>query len=63
MENLDEVSNKINKKTKLIWAETPTNPMMNVVDIESISKIAKKIKYFFALIILSHLHIYKDHLS
>ena len=42
MENLDEVSNKINKKTKLIWAETPTNPMMNVVDIESISKIAKK---------------------
>ena len=26
MENLDEVSNKINKKTKLIWAETPTNP-------------------------------------
>ena len=42
MENLDEVSNKINKKTKLIWAETPTNPMMNVVDIESISVIAKK---------------------
>ena len=52
MENIEEVSKKINNKTKLIWAETPTNPMMNVVDIESISKIAKKIKYFFALIIL-----------
>ena len=42
MENIEEVSKKINNKTKLIWAETPTNPMMNVVDIESISKIAKK---------------------
>ena len=36
------LTKKINNKTKLIWAETPTNPMMNVVDIESISKIAKK---------------------
>ena len=63
MENIEEVSKKINNKTKLIWAETPTNPMMNVVDIESISKIAKKIKYFFVLIILLHLHIYKDHLT
>ena len=62
MENIEEVSKKINNKTKLIWAETPTNPMMNVVDIESISKIAKKIKYFFVLIILLHLHTFRDHL-
>ncbi len=35
------VEEKINDKTKLIWVETPTNPMMNIVDIEAMSKIAK----------------------
>jgi cystathionine beta-lyase/cystathionine gamma-synthase len=33
---------KINSNTKLIWVETPTNPMMNVVDIKSMSVLAKK---------------------
>ena len=41
MEDLNEVANKINNNTKLIWAETPTNPMMNIIDIKSISKVAK----------------------
>jgi len=36
------IENYINEKTKLIWTETPTNPMMNIIDIEAISKIAKK---------------------
>ncbi len=31
----------VNNHTKLIWVETPTNPMMNIIDIESIAKIAK----------------------
>ncbi len=31
----------INIKTKLIWVETPTNPMMNIIDIKAVSKIAK----------------------
>lgn len=34
------VADRINDKTKLIWIETPTNPMLNVVDIEAISKLA-----------------------
>ena len=29
-------------KTKLIWIETPTNPMLNIVDVEAICAIAKK---------------------
>ena len=33
--------NKINDKTKLIWIETPTNPMMNIIDVISIVEIAK----------------------
>tara|TARA_B100001113_G_scaffold149772_1_gene122884 strand:+ start:25 stop:1176 length:1152 start_codon:yes stop_codon:yes gene_type:complete len=42
MEDLTSVEEKINSNTKLIWVETPTNPMMNVVDIKSMSFLAKK---------------------
>ena len=42
MQDLSNVEKLINKKTKLIWVETPTNPMMNVVDISALSLIAKK---------------------
>ena len=38
MQDPANVAAKINAKTKLIWIETPTNPMMNVVDIEAIHK-------------------------
>ena len=41
LQNIDKINFNINKNTKLIWVETPTNPMMNVVDIETISKISK----------------------
>lgn len=36
------VEAKINENTKLIWVETPTNPMMNIIDIEVMAAIAKK---------------------
>ena len=36
------IESYINKNTKLIWVETPTNPMMNIIDIKTISKISKK---------------------
>ena len=42
MEDLTCVEEIINTNTKLIWVETPTNPMMNVVDIKSMSYLAKK---------------------
>jgi cystathionine beta-lyase len=42
MENASNIENFINKNTKLIWVETPTNPMMNIVDIRTASVIAKK---------------------
>lgn len=41
MLDLENISNVINDKTKLIWVETPTNPMMNIIDLEAVSKIAK----------------------
>ena len=42
MNNTKEVEAKINDNTKLIWVETPTNPMMNIVDIETMVFVAKK---------------------
>ena len=35
------IEEKINSNTKLIWVETPTNPMMNIIDIKAVSQIAK----------------------
>lgn len=32
----------INRNTKMLWVETPTNPMMNIIDIEACAQIAKK---------------------
>jgi len=42
MSEADKISELVNDKTRLIWVETPTNPMMNVIDIAAVSKIAKK---------------------
>ena len=36
MLNINNVKDKINENTKLIWIETPTNPMMNIIDIKAI---------------------------
>lgn len=37
MSNVDNVEAAINKNTRMVWVETPTNPMMNVIDIQAIS--------------------------
>ncbi len=42
MQDASAIENYINEKTKLIWIETPTNPMMNIIDIEAVSSIAKR---------------------
>jgi len=42
MQNVSEIENKITSKTKLIWVETPTNPMMNIIDIKAVSSLAKQ---------------------
>ena len=40
--DLQAVKNAIRENTKLIYIETPTNPMMQVTDIKAVSEIAKK---------------------
>lgn len=40
--NTSNIEAVVTPKTKLIWIETPTNPLMNITDIHAVSKIAKK---------------------
>jgi cystathionine beta-lyase/cystathionine gamma-synthase len=42
MNNADNVRNRINSNTKLIWTETPTNPLINITDISAMAEISKK---------------------
>ena len=42
MQEAEEIKKYINPKTRMIWVETPTNPMMNIIDIEAVSGIAKE---------------------
>ncbi len=41
MDELDKVEALINDKTKMIWVETPTNPMMNIIDLKAISALGE----------------------
>lgn len=49
MSNISSVIDLVNENTKLIWVETPTNPMMNIIDIEKISAVAKKANALLAV--------------
>ncbi len=42
MQNPAAVEALVNENTKLIWVETPTNPMMNIIDIEAMAQISKR---------------------
>jgi len=42
MSNPDNISKFINDKTKMVWIETPTNPLLNIIDIEGCAAISKK---------------------
>ncbi len=42
MGEIARIEEKINKNTKLLWVETPTNPMMNVINIKAVADLAAK---------------------
>ena len=49
MNDLAKFESLINENTKLVWVETPTNPLMKIADIAEIAKITKKHKILFAV--------------
>lgn len=44
-----DVAPHLNENTKLIWVETPTNPLLQIVDIGSVAQLAKEKKVLFAV--------------
>ncbi|NHM02428.1 cystathionine gamma-synthase [Flavobacterium difficile] len=49
MTNLEKLESLINTNTKLVWVETPTNPLMKLADIAEVAKITKKHNLLFAV--------------
>ena len=49
MNDLEKFQSLINENTKLVWVETPTNPLMKLADIAEIAKITKEKKILFAV--------------
>jgi cystathionine gamma-lyase len=42
MHDMEAVRAKVNERTKMIWVETPTNPLLNVIDIAAAAAVAKE---------------------
>jgi cystathionine gamma-lyase len=49
LQNTEKIKDLISDRTKMIWVETPTNPMMNLIDINSISRLCKKNEILLAV--------------
>jgi len=49
MNDDSKIISHINENTKMIWAETPTNPMMNIIDIRNLSILSKKNKLLLVI--------------
>lgn len=49
MNDMEKFRSLFNENTKLIWMETPTNPLMKLADIAEVAKIAKEKKVLFAV--------------
>ncbi len=49
MNDPQNVADAINEKTKLIWIETPTNPMLNIVDIKAVLEVSKNSNAFICV--------------
>ncbi|RZJ72420.1 cystathionine gamma-synthase [Flavobacterium sp.] len=47
--DLEKLKGLISDKTKMVWVETPTNPLMKLADIAEIAKITKQHKILFAV--------------
>lgn len=49
MKDTKAIEEAINEKTKMLWVETPTNPMMNIIDIEACARLSKKHQLLLAV--------------
>jgi cystathionine beta-lyase len=42
MDNAENIRTYMNKNTKLVWIETPTNPLLNIIDIQEVANISRE---------------------
>ncbi len=42
MDNPEKLAQAISERTRMLWIETPTNPMLNIIDIEAVCRVAKE---------------------
>ncbi len=49
MQDPGRIEKAVSEKTRLIWVETPTNPMMNIIDIRAVAALAKRHKILLAV--------------
>ncbi len=49
MKDKDSIESVVNKNTKMIWLETPTNPMISIIDLKMVAEVAKKHKLIYAV--------------
>ena len=49
MGDASHIEDYVTEKTKLLWVETPTNPMMNIIDIKAVAVVAKKHQILLAV--------------
>ncbi|QHT68105.1 cystathionine gamma-synthase [Rhodocytophaga rosea] len=49
MDEVNTIENHITPQTKLVWIETPTNPLLNIIDIAGVAAITKKHKLWLAV--------------
>ena len=42
MNEPENLSQYVNERTKMVWVETPTNPMMNIIDLKAMAAFSKK---------------------
>ena len=49
MDDTENIENRINKNTKLLWVESPTNPMLNIIDIKKCAEISRQHRLLFVV--------------
>jgi cystathionine beta-lyase/cystathionine gamma-synthase len=49
MASTDALNAAINENTRMVWVETPTNPMMNVIDIKAVAAVCKSKELLLAV--------------
>src|SRR4030095_2486233 len=49
MSDANDIKKHVNAKTKMIWVETPTNPLMKIIDIRACAAIAKANNLIFVV--------------